>query len=296
MLMPRFNRFLKHAAAGLALAGAALAAGAAQAAEPVSFRVTVTGQGQPMILIPGLASSAATWDTTVARYAQRYQCHVLNLAGFAGVPAAAGANLKQVEQELVRYIRDKRLDHPVVVGHSLGGFLALQLAADYPGLTGKLVIVDSLPALGALQMPDLTPDQLKSAAGRLRDSMLQGDPATQEAGRQRMVAAMVTKPEDVARVVAWGVQSDRLAVANAMHDLMATDLRQDVARITSPTLVLGAFGAYKAFVPRTAFEANYRTQYARLPGVQLEIAENARHFIMYDDPQWMFERMDAFLK
>ncbi len=294
-----FRRLVRGAAAALAWAAAVLAgpsALAAQPAQPTAFTVQVTGQGRPMILIPGLASSAATWDGTVARYAQRYQCHVLNLAGFAGVPAVPGASLKQVEQELAEYIRAQRLDHPVVVGHSLGGFLALQLAADHPGLTGPLVIVDALPALGALQMPDISPEQLKAAAGRLRDSMLQSDAAAQEAARQRTVAAMVTQPDDVARVVGWGQQSDRLAVAHAMHDLMATDLRQDVARITAPTLVLGAFGAYKAFAPRPAFEASYRAQYARLPGVQLEIADNARHFIMYDDPQWLFERMDAFLK
>jgi pimeloyl-ACP methyl ester carboxylesterase len=287
------KRTLKLALAGLALAGATL--GVHAAAEPTSFKVTVTGQGRPMILIPGLASSAATWDSTLAHYAGRYQFHVLNLAGFAGVPAVPGATLKQVEQELADYIASQHLDHPVIVGHSLGGFLALQLAADHPGLAGKLVIVDSLPALGATQMPDITPGQLKSAADRMRDAMLQSDPATQDAARQRTVASMVTKPEDVARVVDWGVKSDRAMVVNAMHDIMATDLRQDVARIQAPTLVLGTWVAYKAFAPRSAIESVYQTQYAKLPGVKLEMADNARHFIMYDDPQWMFERMDAFL-
>src|SRR6185436_5898899 len=53
---------------------------------PVSFRVQVIGHGRPMILIPGLSSSGDTWKTTVARYQDRFSCHVLTLAGFAGVP------------------------------------------------------------------------------------------------------------------------------------------------------------------------------------------------------------------
>src|SRR5437660_11209279 len=41
------------------------------------FRVTITGHGQPMILIPWLSSSGETWDGTVDRYPARYNCHVL---------------------------------------------------------------------------------------------------------------------------------------------------------------------------------------------------------------------------
>jgi hypothetical protein len=40
------------------------------------FQVKVTGHGRPVILIPGLSSSGETWDTTVARYQDRFQCHV----------------------------------------------------------------------------------------------------------------------------------------------------------------------------------------------------------------------------
>ena len=59
----------------------------APSAPPTSFRVQVTGHGRPMILIPGMASSGDTWKSTVAHYESQYTCHVLTLAGFAGVPA-----------------------------------------------------------------------------------------------------------------------------------------------------------------------------------------------------------------
>src|SRR5437016_3787288 len=53
------------------------------------FRVKVTGHGRPMILIPGLSSSGETWDTTSARYKDRFECHVLTVAGFGGVARVA---------------------------------------------------------------------------------------------------------------------------------------------------------------------------------------------------------------
>jgi hypothetical protein len=83
---------------------------------------------------------------------------------------------------------------------------------------------------------------------------------------------------------------------NAMHDLIATDLRQDIERIKSPTLVLGTWIAYKEYTTRAAVENTFKTQYQKLTGVTIEVADTARHFIMYDDPKWMFERMEKFLK
>ena len=46
------------------------------------FQVKVTGRGKPAILIPGFSSSGETWDTTVEHYRDRFECHVLTVAGF----------------------------------------------------------------------------------------------------------------------------------------------------------------------------------------------------------------------
>ena len=81
------------------LAVAAIAAAAPPAAAPsapAAFKVNVTGQGKSIILIPGLSSSGAVWDGTVARLRNRYQCHTLTLAGFAGQPRIEGPFLETV--------------------------------------------------------------------------------------------------------------------------------------------------------------------------------------------------------
>lgn len=265
-------------------------------AAPTSFTVEVTGKGKPMIFIPGLASSGEVWKDTVAQFANRYECHVVTLAGFAGVAPTATPLLSTVQKELAEYIDAKKLDRPIMVGHSLGGFLALRMGADTPAKVGRLVIVDSLPALGAVQMPDITPEQLKSMAARMRDGMKSQDAATFAEGQRRSVASMVAKPDDLERVLGWGRKSDGATVMNAMHDLIATDLRVDIERIKSPTLVLGSWIAYKEYTTRAAVENTFRTQYQKLSGVTIEVADTARHFIMYDDPKWMVERMEKFLK
>lgn len=282
----------------IAALAATLALGHAAAAEHPAFKVDVTGTGAPIILIPGLASSGSVWDGTVARFCGdgKRQCHVLTLAGFAGQPAIKEALLPAVEQQLHAYINEKNFKQPVVIGHSLGGVLALKLAADYPEQVGQLVIVDSLPALGAIQAPNMTSAQLKQMAEGMRGAMRSQDAEAFKTAQLRNMRSMITKQEDMDRVLAAGRQSDRDTVIDAMADLMASDLREDISRIKAPTLVLGTWIAYKDYAPKEATTAVYTTQFARLKGARIEMADNARHFIMYDDPAWMYDRIDNFLK
>lgn len=296
--MKKLMSTLLFAGAVMGLSGVDLALAAPEAPQvsQAAFTVQVSGKGTPMILIPGLASSAEVWNGTVAHYAAHYQCYTFNLAGFAGVAPIQGPLLQQAEDGLSQYIKDHHLDHPVIVGHSLGGYLAMKFAADHPDQIGKLVIVDSLPALGAAQMHDATPDQLRAMAERIRSNMEKGDAASMEANQRKFIQSMVTSDADVERIVQWGKASDRHTVVESMYDLMASDLRPELAQIKAPTLVMGTWIAYKEYAPREAIEATYRQQYAKLAGVKIEMADHARHFIMYDDPNWMFERMDAFLQ
>jgi pimeloyl-ACP methyl ester carboxylesterase len=262
------------------------------------FQVKVSGHGKPMILIPGLSSSGETWDTTVARYQDRFECHVLTVAGFAGVPRVPGPVLERVREGLADYIRKNKLDKPVIVGHSLGGFVALDLAAKYPDLPGKLVIVDAYPFFAGIADPDETPQRAKEMVAGMRQYYDSQDQDMYERMTKSGIATriMVTKDSDLDRLIAWGLKSDRTAVTDVMSELYTADLRDEVAKIKSRTLVLGAWIGYKGYTDHARTEANLRRQYAKLAGVEIQITDTARHFIMWDDPEWMFGHLDRFLE
>ncbi|MYN10600.1 alpha/beta fold hydrolase [Pseudoduganella aquatica] len=282
----------KRLICSILLAGAFSAAAAA----PSAFNVKVTGAGAPVILIPGLASPGEVWDGTVQRFCASRQCHVLTLAGFAGAPAIDAPLLPAVEQQLSAYISENKLARPLLIGHSMGGFLALKMAADHPAQVGRVVVVDALPALGATQLPNVTSEQLEAMAAQMRDRLLGTDPASFAAQQRRTAGTLVSGEADAERVAGWSLQSDRKTMATSIYQMLSQDLRQELARIQAPTLVLGSWAAYKSFLPRSAVEAMFKSQYQQLPGVQVELADTARHFIMYDDPDWMYARIDQFLK
>ena len=262
-------------------------------AEARPFGVRVTGHGPPMILIPGLASSGDVWDTTVAHEQDRFTCHVIELPGFAGRPRVPAPMLSTVRDALAGYIRDHHLDHPVIVGHSLGGFLALDLARSYPDLPGKLVIVDSLPFLPAASNPAATVESARGFAGAIRTGVLSASDAAFEQQERGILATMITDPAQQEVALGWVMRSDRSAVADALVEIMTTDLRPQLGAITAPTLVVETWTGWG--VGREAVEQNYARQYAELRGARLVAADTAKHFVMLDDPAFLFAQMDAFL-
>ena len=293
---------LSAAGASLAAAPAAAAVAASAVADNPAqhptFTVRVVGKGQPMLLIPGLTCPGAVWDETVAHYQRQYQCHIVSLAGFGGAaPAATLADplLPAVRDQLLAYIATQKLTRPTIVGHSLGGFLALALSAARPEAIGPLVIVDSLPFLAAIQNPAATVETAKPQAAQMRQQMAHNPlPA---AARRQMVAGMVTDTARQRQVARWGAASDAPTAAQAMYDMYTLDLRADVARIQQPVLVLGSWAAYAPYgSTKESTRAIFVQQYAKLPQVRIEMSEAGRHFLMYDDTAWFLAQADAFLK
>lgn len=255
-----------------------------------SFSAIVTGSGKPMILIPGLECSGAVWDGAVEHYRDRYQLHVLTLAGFAGQPAVPGLRLSAVRDDLIRYIRERHLDRPVLVGHSLGGFLALWVAATAPDLVSRVVSVDGLPFLPALFNPAAqTADSRDEAAGmqKLYASLA---PAQLEAMSKMALTQMISDAKNVEMAAQWAAKSNGAFVGQVIYDMMTTDLRPEMARVGAPLLVIGAG---KGVSPKA--RAAYEEQVAKAPDHGVIFADASLHFVMLDDPAFLFAAMDRFL-
>lgn len=290
------NRWVGLFAAAVGIA-TALWSGSSRA-ETIDFRglrVEIVGQGRPVLMIPGLNSAAATWTETCAALQPAVQCHIVQLPGFAGAPAIeTEAFLDGMRDRLLAYLDDRRLDKPVVMGHSLGGALALKMAADKPARIGRLVIVDALPFIGGLR--GLTPEAAKAGAASMRQQMLAATKEQWEAGARQGAMGMSRSPANGERVTGWSLASDRATSAQAMSELWGDDLRPLLPRITAPTLVLGAWAAYEPMgstleSTKKIFEA----QYAGLQGVKLSMSQRGYHFPMWDDAAWLVGEVKGFL-
>ena len=270
-------------------------AAASPQAPAASFAVKVEGTGRPMILVPGFASSGEVWTDVVAHYKAKYECHVVTLAGFAGVPAANPTSLARVRDGIVDYIRAKKLDRPVLVGHSLGGFMAMWVASSAPDLAGPVISIDGVPFFSALRNPDAMPDAVRPQAEQIR-TFYQTLTTEQIATNNRM--AFTSMMSDVSRVEAamkWGA-TDGPAAGAMIAEIMTTDIRADVGRIKTPLLLVGAGKSVADSPDRLkAAQQAYEAQVARVPAHEVVMAEKALHFVMYDDLPFLLKTMDGFL-
>jgi pimeloyl-ACP methyl ester carboxylesterase len=258
------------------------------------FEAQVTGRGRPVILVPGLGTSGAMWDDTVAVLRDRYELHVLTLAGFGGPPAVGEPFLPRVARGLVEYVDERRLQSPILVGHSLGGSVAFAAAGACPGAFGGVVAVDGVPFLPALMNPEATPASMAEQASAVKALYAGLSPEQYRRQTDLALASMVTAPADRERASAWTRGATPSAVGTAVAELMTTDGRPGTARIKAPVLLIGALGAMPASM-RDAARASYRAQVAAVPDATVVFAEEARHFVTLDDPAFFRRTLEAFL-
>lgn len=274
----------------------------AAASEGPGLITKVTGKGQPMVLIPGLTCPGAVWDETIAQLGDGYEYHTVTLPGFAGnspLENHEGKYLEKMRDLVLDYIHEQKLQKPIIMGHSLGGFLALTITIAEPDLPSKLVIVDSLPFLPAIQMQGMSEENIQAMAKNMKTQMTSssGQSAETRMSFQRtMLKSMIRDSAKIERALHWGIESDVETTAQAMYELYTLDIREDLAKIKVPTLVLGAWIAYKNYgATRENTLKNYKDQYAKLDGAIVDLTDNGNHFIMWDDPEFLMTWMKKFL-
>ena len=206
----------------------------------------------------------------------------------------------QTQNLILDYIKTNKIENPILIGHSLGGFLAMKIAIDNPDLPTKLVIIDALPFLPAIMSPTIkNEEQSKPMATSIKSNMMLAANQTKEeriATQTQFLSTMIDDQSRLAIVAEWGAISDPYTIAESMYELYSTDLRDQLANIKSPTLVLGSWIAYKNHgVTKESNMASYKAQYAKLKNVTIDMSETGKHFIMWDDPSFFYEWLTRFL-
>jgi pimeloyl-ACP methyl ester carboxylesterase len=265
-------------------------------AQAAPLPVKVVGEGRPVLMIHGLASGAEVWEQTCAALQAQVQCHLVQLPGMAGSAAETGdAYLERQAGKLQAYMSERGLKQVDIVGHSLGGNLALMLAAKEPQRIQRVAIVDSLPFLAGLRNPAATPEQAKQMAEGMRSGMAQGP--MPEAQQRAMAQGMTRSPEGVETIMRWGKASDPATVAQAMVEIWGGDFRPLLPQIQQPVLVLGSWAAYERMgATQASTQAIFERQYTGLKDLKISMSAKGFHFLMWDDQDWLVGELKTFLR
>ena len=227
-------------------------------------RYEVGGEGDPVVLVHGLSGSTRWWDRNVPDLAKHYRVYLVNLPGFGAFRRRAQRFvLAEATSWLLAWMEAVGLESAHFVGHSMGGYLSLKLAARRPGAVRRLVLVD--PA----GMPSG-----RTMLGHLGPLLL---------------SARYARPTFFPVLVRDALYAGPFTLWKATRDLLAEDVRGDLRRVGAPTLLV--WGGRDPLIPPSI---GYVMR-AEIPNSRLLVIEGAGHNPMFDCPEDFNAALLAFL-
>jgi pimeloyl-ACP methyl ester carboxylesterase len=265
------------------------------------------GSGEPaLVFIPGLASGTWVWDAAIRQFSATNTIYAVTLPGFDGTTATSAPVLDKVDASLAQLIENEHLVRPVLVGHSIGGFLAIRFAEEHPEKLRGIITVDGLPVLPPLSQ--MTADE-RAAAARRTSAGLRTATSEQFAKQQQgVIPTMVTDPAQASHIASLTSKSNPAATADYVEEMMDADLRPSLAKDSVPTLVLAPVPSkpspeYPPFMQNmTPKELSatlmqfYQTLLVGAPHASVAPIANSLHFAMIDQPQAVNDAIATFLK
>jgi len=257
-------------------------------AQPAAFHMEKRGKGIPVIFLPGFATPGTVWNQTIKHLGNNYQAYIVSYAGFNNLPAIKMPWYNTIKEELLAYISKENLTGIYVVGHSMGGNLATDLAAAMPKRFKKVVLVDAIPCMRELMMPGVAASQLQYESP-YNKQLMEMKEVPYKATLKMMASNMTMDSLKADSIMHWMMIADRQTFVYGYTDLLKLDLREVLPAITAPVLILGA-----SFPDREVIKMNFEKQYAALADKQIEMAPNSKHFIMFDEPNWLYNSINTF--
>ncbi len=253
---------------------------------------TAQGDGAPVVLIHGFMDSLQTWRRNAPVWAQTHRVYAVDVLGFGSSDRALAPiyTLKQQAQFLREFFAAQNITHATVIGHSMGGALALQLAYDFPALVHKLVLIAPATYLyAAFPRNGLRPLPRRVSRGVLglyeRWQGDRGNPVRLAYGDPtRITPDSVALRQQMMRV--RGTHDALIAMSQSKRE---ADVPRQLEQVSAPTLLV--WGKRDRVVPGAHATKHYRA----LPNARLEWIETAGHLPHEEEPQTVNKLVGAFL-
>jgi len=250
---------------------------------------------QSIVFIPALFCGSWEWNAQINTLSSRYDILVVTLPGFDGRPMIAGDDLmNRAAQSLHLLLTTHDLNRPIVVGHSLGGTIAVYYAAHFPhDLTSVITVEGGYPAAPTQALRDAK--VAKSVA------LYQGISRSEvgEVIRNQALQYEITNKADVDAVAPLAARSDPNAIAQWIRAALSLDLTPELHNITVPLTVIipfdSAFDPYQGFQTEAAKRHAYDRWAANAPNATVILVAPSRHFVMFDRPKEFEAALEAAL-
>lgn len=243
----------------------------------------VTGDGPPLLLIHGLGSSSRDWEKQVPVFAIRYRVITLDLRGHGRTDKPPGPySIGMFSEDTAALIRELDFAPLHVVGISMGGMVAFELAVSYPELLLSLTVVNSYPEMRV----ETTGEHLQAWRRLLFLDLLGMRGTGVVLGRH-----LFPKPEQRELrelfVDRWA-ENDKRAYRESLRAIFNWDVEDQLGKITCPVLVVASDGDYMSLDEKRVYTA-------KIPEAKLVVIEDSHHAVTAERPEQFNSVLEAFL-
>ena len=240
--------------------------------------VAQAGGEDAMILIHGLGSSADVWDQMVPDLSRNYRVWTYELPGHGRTSPIPGASIETVAADLRRFVEENGIRRPVLVGHGLGGMIAMRYAFDHPTEVARVVVIDA----AARQLAD--EEQKAYVAKQLTSNY------------DRFIASYFAQlcpdPAITDRIIDQALRTDQISLTQLLISTFDFDITSELERQAVPILLIGSV---MLFPSRDSIPGRLdQMGFAKARSISYKVMESTGHFVMLEQPHYTASVILAF--
>jgi pimeloyl-ACP methyl ester carboxylesterase len=222
------------------------------------------GSGEPLIFIHGLSGSSQWWKYNIPELAEHYKIYLIDLPGFGSMRTLLRKiSLNEVDEWIIKLLNALDIQKAHFIGHSMGGYLCIQIAANYPERVKKLVLVSSVGvATGRTLLTSLLP---------------------------LLNAFRYVTPDFLPVLMIDALRAGPLTLFLFANDVLHVNVEEQLRKIQAKTLLI--WGTNDTLIP-PKYASVFRKE---IPNSSLILLRDSGHVPMFDRPKDFNEVVCKFL-
>lgn len=250
----------------------------------INLHYDTAGRGEPLLFIHGLGSSGRDWQPQIDFFSRRYRVIVFDIRGHGQSDRPPGPySIRLFTADTAKLIESLQIKPVHILGLSLGGMIAFQLAVDRPELLKSMVIVNIGPEVRLKSLKQWLFAIQRFAIVRFCGMRKMGKVLARELFPSKDHASI----RDIF-VERWA-ENDRKAYLKTMQAIVGWSVNERIDRIEIPTLVVASDHDYTPVAAKKTFVA-------QMPRAELVIMADTHHAVPVETPEKFNAIVEAFLK
>ncbi len=254
-----------------------------------AVKVELIGQGRPILFLPGFTVPGSIWKETIKNLDVEAKSHLFSYAGFNGNKAIEMPWYDSIKKAIIKYVTDNNMSDIIIIGHSMGGNLAVDIASELPDKVFKIIIVEALPCIREVIMPNMPAESLYYDSP-YNNQLLEMDDEQFKNMAVMMASNMTFSIDKFDIITNWILESDRKTWVYGYTELLKLDLRNCLTKLKCETLIIGA-----SFPEIKTAQENYEKQYSNLIDKTIIMSTNSKHFVMFDQKEGFYKTVNDFI-